>query len=79
MAAITVARLMANLATFPPGAIVVLAKDAEGNHYSPVEDAGRSVSEGAYEAATTWYGTFYEGVGGKPPHTVDAVCLWPTN
>ncbi len=34
--------------------IVILAKDSEGNGYSPLD----GVYEGAYAAETTWYGKF---------------------
>lgn len=67
---------------------VVLAKDAEGNYYSPVTD----VDDGTYAEITTWNGEFYSrpapdsGDDLKEEWTEEgyddyqkAVCLWPIN
>jgi hypothetical protein len=79
MAAITVGQLMANLAECPLDAIVILAKDSEGNDYSPLpDDQGYSI--GSYVADSTWSGEFYDGITyDDPTRGVRAVCLWPTN
>jgi hypothetical protein len=49
---ITVREMIAALQREDPDAIVVMAKDAEGNSYSPY----RQLWAGAYQAETTWYG-----------------------
>ncbi len=48
----TVAQLIEQLKTCDPDAIVVMAKDGEGNDYTPL--AG--FWSGVYRAETTWYG-----------------------
>jgi hypothetical protein len=55
---------------------IILAKDSEGNSFSPLA----SLSFGDYQADSTWSGDFvskenFEGEGFK----VNALCLWPTN
>jgi hypothetical protein len=60
--------------------IVVLAKDAEGNDFSPVpDDSGPGFhSLGHYAPETTWYGDFCSGEDqGDLP--TNALVLWPTN
>lgn len=52
---IVVSGLMDFLATQPPDRLVVMAKDAEGNGYSPLED----VREGMYLAESAWSGDMY--------------------
>jgi len=61
---------------------VVLAKDSEGNDFSPLADVDR----GRYAPTQPWYGEFladeYIGNGeyAQPgDEAVAAVCLWPTN
>lgn len=79
MAAITVGQLMAVLAECPLDAIVVLAKDAEGNDYSPLPDT-QGWSVGSYAPDSTWSGEFYDGITyDDPARGARAVCLWPTN
>lgn len=81
MAAITVKQLREFLAgeAIPDDTIVVLAKDAEGNDFSPMpDDMGWSL--GSYVAYSTWSGEFYDGVThDDPARVVRALCLWPTN
>ena len=48
----TVAELIRLLSGFEPDRIVVMAKDAEGNNYSPLH----GMWAGKYRAETTWYG-----------------------
>jgi len=86
----TVAELIAELATLDPRAVLVQSRDAEGNGFSPTYEA----SIGFYRADTTYSGEFltplddddrasgryteedeYEPEGGDVP----AICLWPTN
>lgn len=55
---------------------VILSKDGEGNHYSPL--AGDGVyTLGRYEPEETWFGYFNSGEdqGGA----TNALCLWPVN
>ena len=51
----TVGDLMDFLATQPRDRKVILSRDAEGNGYSPLADAG----EAMYVADTTWSGEAY--------------------
>ncbi len=48
----TVGQLIKKLQKENPKRLVVMAKDAEGNNYSPLS----SFWTGAYQAETTWYG-----------------------
>lgn len=48
----TVGELIAKLKEIDPNRIVIMAKDAEGNGYSPLSDFWI----GAYRAETTWMG-----------------------
>lgn len=89
---ITNSRLIDFLRTLPPDQIVVLAKDGEGNGFSPLAD----MEVAPYEPETTWSGhTYlsYEEVQTRidngepgwseedyPPYGLDdATVLWPTN
>ena len=57
MALISTAGELADyLATQPRDRKVVMAKDAEGNDYSPLADA----DERMYEATSTWSGEIYQ-------------------
>lgn len=51
----TAGELLDYLATQPRDRKVVLSRDAEGNGYSPLADAGESM----YVAETTWHGDCY--------------------
>ena len=51
----TVGDLIDYLATQPRDRRIVMSKDAEGNDYSPLADAG----EYMYEATSTWSGEIY--------------------
>lgn len=81
MSAITIKALQALLATLPQETIVVLAKDSEGNDFSPMQaEGGHSI--GCYVAHRPWHGEFYDETsedGGAPEGGVPALCLWPTN
>jgi hypothetical protein len=50
-----------------PNAVVVLARDGEGNGFSPCAE----VTSGRYLPVTNWVGEYSE-TDGNP-----AVCLWP--
>lgn len=59
-------------------ALVVLAKDEEGNSYSPLAD----VSDNLYRAETTWSGEVLDpgdDVELCLDDSVPAVVLWPVN
>lgn len=83
----TVAQLIARLQKLPLAAQVVVAKDSEGNGFSPIAvehpDASKpDISVGFYVPESTWAGEFYTGEfhqDDKQAGGVDAVCLWPTN
>jgi hypothetical protein len=68
----TVADLRRLLDELPPEAIVVLAKDSEGNDFSPLADHGT----GTYTPRRPWSGEFTPDPAGD---SFPAVCLWPTN
>lgn len=64
-----------------PNADVIMAKDAEGNSFSPFSG---DHSEGLYVPKNTWSGNYYsyedaENDEEAQEEGVDAVVLWPTN
>lgn len=63
--------------------IIVLAKDAEENEFSPVPgadpDGAGFYTLGHYEPDTTWYGDFYSGEDLDDDRPINALVLWPTN
>jgi len=67
-----VGELIDYLSSRPREELVILAKDAEGNGYSPLSEADK----GFYVAESTWSGDVEEddGGGGDP-----VVVLWPVN
>lgn len=77
----TVGELLDYLSTRPRDQLVVLAKDAEGNGYSPLAEA----QDGYYFAETTWSGEvefefdLVESGGELEDGTVPAVVLGPVN
>lgn len=85
--ALTVADLQAALATLPSDTLVVLAKDAEGNGFSPLVSALPAM----YAAETTWSGEWYpteeqrlaeddpDDYSPAPDNAVPALFLWPVN
>lgn len=78
---------LAALNHLPDGTLVVLAKDAEGNGFSPLVEAEHAM----YLAETTWSGDRYlteeqrqaendpDDYSAAPDDAVPAVFLWPTN
>lgn len=66
---VTVGRLRARLNEFDDSMLVVLAKDGEGNSFSPLAEVDGST----YAADSTWSGWLTEGEG------VPCAVLWPTN
>jgi hypothetical protein len=85
--ALTVADLQAALATLPSDMPVILAKDAEGNGYSPLTEAEPAM----YAPDTTWSGEHHltdeqrqatgqpDDYSEAPDGAVPALFLWPTN
>lgn len=83
----TVADLQAALALLPSDMPVVLAKDGEGNGFSPLVEAEPAL----YAADTTWSGERYmtdeqrratgepDEYSEAPEDAVPALFLWPTN
>ena len=85
----TLAELRAALdaLNLPDDTLVVLAKDGEGNGYSPLVTADHAM----YAANTTWSGDHYmtdeqrqaqpdpDDYSQAPDDAVHAVFLWPTN
>jgi len=57
--------------------LVVLAKDGEGNDFSPLSDSLSC----KYKADSTWSGEIFSGdeEDDAPEGSVDACVLWPTN
>lgn len=80
-----VLELMELLATLDPGAEVILAKDGEGNGFSPLADHS---GQYRYEADSTWSGELVEDPWTSESDNADAgrwnaalpcVVLWPVN
>lgn len=83
----TLAELRAQLdaLNLPDTTPVILARDAEGNGYSPVAQ----VDDAMYEAESTYSGQLYATPGMRaaepgewdeaPDSAVPAIFLWPTN
>jgi hypothetical protein len=85
----TLAELRAQLdaLNLPDDTLVILAKDAEGNGFSPAVEAEHAM----YLADTTWSGEHYiteqqrlaeenpDDWSEAPDDAVHAVFLWPTN
>lgn len=69
----TVGELLDYLSTRPRDQLVVLAKDAEGNGYSPLAEA----SDAYYFADTTWSGEVMDSDDDEV--AVPAVLLGPVN
>lgn len=51
---------------------IIMAKDSEGNSFSPLSD----FDWGNYEPINTWSGE-YSGI--ESNESVKAICMWPTN
>lgn len=78
---------IARLNHLPGETLVVMAKDGEGNGFSPLAD----LDEAMYEADSTYSGDRYlsdedreatgepDEYGEAPESAVPAVFLWPTN
>lgn len=80
-----VSELIEYLKQLPQDAQVIMAKDAEGNQFSPW--CGDH-SEGLYYATTSWSGEFADSsdkeslellAEEEETKPVDAIVLWPTN
>jgi len=66
---------LAELAELPGDTPVILAKDAEGNGYSPLGEAELAM----YCAETDYSGEYYNTEDPRPDDAVLAVFLWPTH
>lgn len=86
----TVAELVQVLSHFDPTDLLVMAKDAEGNDFSPL----MLVEDGMYRAHSTWSGEIglrvltddereqgftEDDIGDSEDGYVPCVILWPTN
>ena len=72
----TTGELKKLLADLPDETLVVMAKDGEGNSFSPFD----SVSEGSYFESNKWSGDFYTTTGTpKTGGWQPAICLWPVS
>lgn len=67
----TVGQLIETLFKFPQDSIVIMAKDPEGNGFSPLAE----VTTSKYVAESTWSGELDE----EDENAVDCVVLDPTN
>lgn len=64
--------LIKSLQTMPEDMLVVLSKDSEGNHFSPLAD---DFSKGYYKKNNAWSGEFSL----EEKKGVKALCFWPVN
>lgn len=71
----TVKQLIEALKKENQDALVVMAKDSEGNSYSPLHQA----ADCAYRSTKPWNGEIVDGEPSEKDGTVAAVVLWPTN
>lgn len=69
----TTAQLIQILATFPPDMEVILAKDEEGNGFSPISD----LSNEWYAAVNSWSGEIIDPDDVEDEETVKVLVLWP--
>lgn len=74
--------LKAILSTLDDEIEIVMAKDEEGNDYSPLAET----SLGVYQPESTWSGEFFayenmenEDYAQPTENVVPAICLWPVN
>jgi hypothetical protein len=74
----TVGELIDILQRYDPGSVVVLARDAEGNRFSPIDCGEFGTTQEAYTPDTPYAGVIVDpdGVGSD---AMPAVVLWPTN
>jgi hypothetical protein len=70
---VTVKQLIAQLSALPPGSIVIMSKDGEGNSYTPLADLGEAI----YRADSTWSGELVSEED-REKEDKKAVVLWPT-
>jgi hypothetical protein len=73
---LTVHELREQLARLPDEWLVVLARDREGNGFSPLDGVGA----GEYVQQSTWAGDFIrQPLRARTIGAREAVCLWPVN
>lgn len=72
------------LTELPDEMPVIMSKDEEGNHFSPLCE----LSPGRYQAVSTYSGEWYDPEDQNPNWTpedeipedaIPAICLWPIN
>ena len=68
--------LIKQLKTMDAEHIVVMAKDGEGNSFSPVAEA---CGPYIYLAESTWSGEIINIEDNEDDHKPNAVVIWPTN
>lgn len=68
----TIGELVKKLSIYPDNMPIIMAKDSEGNSFSPLSD----FDWGNYEPINTWSGE-YSGI--ESNESVKAICMWPTN
>ncbi|MFB7836186.1 hypothetical protein [Streptomyces sp. NPDC056056] len=66
---------LTELAELPDNTPVILAKDSEGNGYSPLDEAALAI----YCAAGEYSGEYRRIEDSRPNEGELAVFLWPTN
>lgn len=73
----TIKELLLAIKGLPEDMQIILAKDAEGNDYTPLAD----IAIGVYETTTTWNGEFLYSDEDQeiPEDECNALCLEPTN
>ncbi len=71
----TTSELIQRLATYPAHMEVIMAKDGEGNSFSPVDD----LSTEWYAAVNTWSGSIIAPEDVDDEETVLSLILWPVN
>lgn len=79
---LTVKQMINHLQKMNPDALVVLAKDREGNSYSPAVIP----SEALYVAESTWSGEIFDlddvdenDASELAKNSIQCVVIWPTN
>ncbi|MEE9446225.1 MAG: hypothetical protein V3V19_11240 [Cocleimonas sp.] len=67
--------LIEKLKSCDPEEEVILAKDNEGNGYSPLSN----ISHDIYRPESTWSGELVEYERNRKDGDIDVVTLWPVN
>ena len=70
-----VKELIELLKTCDPEETVIMAKDCEGNGYSPFSELGRDI----YRPDSIWSGSLVDYERNRQDGDIDVVTLWPIN